>query len=92
MRNEKKIFFICISLTAAGLVVEMRFEHKSANPEIHIHIILLIPYILLIGFIWNPELEKSKKDKEHVYQIHENDKRLETLPWKTYRKWEFFFL
>lgn len=34
--NEKTSIFICISPTTAGLVVEVEFEHKSVDPEIHI--------------------------------------------------------
>ena len=42
MINEKKV--ICTSLTNAGLVVEVGFEHKPANPEMHI--LLPIPYAI----------------------------------------------
>lgn len=34
--NEKNSILICISLTAAGLMVEVGFEHKSTDPGIHV--------------------------------------------------------
>ena len=33
--NEKNSILICVSLTAAGLVVEVGFENKSTDPGIH---------------------------------------------------------
>lgn len=44
--NEKNSILICVSLTAAGLVVEVGFENKSTDPGIHVFFSTNILYYL----------------------------------------------
>lgn len=63
--NEKNSILIYVSLTAAGLVVEVGFENKSTDPGIHVFFTNILCYIFHISSTWTREQEKGRKEIKH---------------------------
>lgn len=75
-------------------MVEVGFEHKSVDPEIHILLpISYLYHIFHISSIWNPELEKGRNIKENtVYLIYKDGKRLRNSTWENLMEMGIVFL